>query len=97
MARLSRQQWQALIVEFENSGQTQTEFCKQRDLNPKYFSLKRSKLIADDAVDRPAFTEVVLAPPRTCGTVEITLGKVTITVPQTTPPAYLAGVIRALA
>jgi len=35
--------WPALFEKFEESGLSQTEFCKQHELNPKYFSLKLSK------------------------------------------------------
>ena len=98
MARLSRQQWQSLIIEFETSGQTQTEFCKQRNLNPKYFSLKRSKLIAKDATDVPAFTEVTVERPRVSHlAIELEVGKVSLKISPSTPAAYLADVIRALA
>jgi len=98
MARQSRQQWQSLIAEFEVSGQTQTEFCKGRNLNPKYFSLKRSKLIVKDATIAPAFTEVLLAQPKPSrSAIELEIGRVTIKVSQSTPSAYLADLIRALA
>ncbi len=46
MQRKSKQQWLTLIEQFETSGLSQTDFCKNHDLNPKYFSLKRSKLLA---------------------------------------------------
>jgi len=44
--RRTRAQWLSLINEFEQSGLTQTEFCNQRGINPKYFSLRRMKLKA---------------------------------------------------
>ncbi|WP_317929479.1 IS66 family insertion sequence element accessory protein TnpA [Halioxenophilus sp. WMMB6] len=43
MSRLTREQWQSLITQYESSRLTQTEFCKQHNLNLKYFILKRSK------------------------------------------------------
>lgn len=45
MTRRTQSEWQALIQEFEQSGLSQTAFCAQRDLNPKYFSLRRTKLL----------------------------------------------------
>lgn len=39
-----RYNWPELIAQFEQSGLSQTQFCKQHDLNAKYFSLKLSKL-----------------------------------------------------
>lgn len=43
MTTRRRYNWPELIAQFEQSGQSQTQFCKQRDLNAKYFSLKLSK------------------------------------------------------
>jgi len=33
--------WPSLLDEFEQSGLTQTQFCLNKDINPKYFSQKR--------------------------------------------------------
>jgi hypothetical protein len=38
----NREQWQLLVEEQEKSGQTQTEFCKQRNLSAAKFSYYRS-------------------------------------------------------
>ncbi len=98
MARLNRQEWQSLIAEFESSGLSQTEFCKQRELNPKYFSLKRSKLNHQNATDVPAFSQVMLAHPKpSSASIELAFGRVTLKVTESTAPDYLAQVIRALA
>lgn len=45
MQRKTKQQWLALIEQFEASGLSQADFCKTHEINPKYFSLKRSKLL----------------------------------------------------
>lgn len=98
MARLNRQQWLSLIAEFESSGLSQAEFCKQRELNPKYFSLKRSKLNNQDSTGVPTFSQVILASPRpSSSSIELEFGRVTLKVNQSTPADYLAQVIRALA
>ncbi len=62
MAQRSRQQWQSLIEEFESSQLTQTAFCKSHNLNPKYFSLKRSKLRLEKVNDQAEFSPVVVTP-----------------------------------
>lgn len=41
--------WPELLKMFDKSGLTQTEFCEQQSINPKYFSLKRSKLLKSDS------------------------------------------------
>lgn len=51
--------WPTLLKAFDASGLSQTAFCKQNNLNPKYFSLKRSKLLAS-SVSEPAFQKVVV-------------------------------------
>ena len=40
MATYRKRNWQELFDTFEKSDLTQTEFCKEHDLNPKYFSQK---------------------------------------------------------
>jgi hypothetical protein len=97
MARLIHQQWQSFIVEFEASGLTQTDFCKERNLNSKYFSLKRSKLMVQKATDTPPFSRVVVTKPMShSDVIEFFVGKITIKVPIFTPADYVAAVIRAL-
>ena len=46
MTRRTQEQWQALVEAQKHSGLTQTKFCEQHDINPKYFSLRRSQLNA---------------------------------------------------
>lgn len=38
--------WPELIASFEESGLSQTVFCEQRQINPKYFSQKRAAQLA---------------------------------------------------
>lgn len=44
MTRRTQEQWHALFEEQKHSGLTQTKFCEGNDINPKYFSLRRSQL-----------------------------------------------------
>ena len=44
MKRRSKADWQALISEQETSGLLASEFCRQRDINEKYFSLRKQAL-----------------------------------------------------
>ena len=41
MKRRTKAQWQALIEEQSQSGLTAVEFCKQRGINDKYFSMRK--------------------------------------------------------
>ncbi len=45
--RRSRTQWQKLFDEHQQSGLTQTAFCKTRGINVKYFSRRRVVLSQD--------------------------------------------------
>ena len=44
MKRRTPEQWQALFNEHKTSGLTAAEFCRQNNLNAKYFSLRRQQL-----------------------------------------------------
>ncbi|WP_420798153.1 IS66 family insertion sequence element accessory protein TnpA, partial [Marinagarivorans algicola] len=45
MKRRTEAEWQALIKEQAQSGLTATEFCKQRGISGKYFSLRKQRLL----------------------------------------------------
>ena len=44
MKRRSKADWQALVLEQQGSGLNASEFCRQRDINEKYFSLRKQAL-----------------------------------------------------
>ena len=44
MTRRTKAQWQALIEQQQSSGLMAAEFCRQQNLNPKYFSLRKKQL-----------------------------------------------------
>ena len=50
----SKSDWLALIEEFEHSGVTIAEFCRERAINPKYFSLRRRQLRSPFVEVKPA-------------------------------------------
>lgn len=93
MKRRSRAQWLSLIQEFEQSGLTQTKFCSQHDLNPKYFSLRRAKLKAPDGAS--AFVQAV-ADHHIAERVTIEYGKVIIHLPVGATQS-IAHLVKALA
>jgi hypothetical protein len=45
MKRHSNEQWRELFAQHDTSGVSAAEFCKQNNLCPKYFSLRRKQLI----------------------------------------------------
>ena len=42
--RRSKAEWQALVLEQQDSGLIASEFCRQKDINAKYFSLRKQAL-----------------------------------------------------
>lgn len=97
MALYTREQWQSLIEDYEASGITQAEFCKLHNLNPKYFSLKRSKLLPHTG-DASPFVQAARVPENAPGSeLELQVGTVKITLSSSVPTAYLVDLIRALA
>ena len=42
--RRSKAEWQALVLEQQGSGLIASEFCRQRQINEKYFSLRKQAL-----------------------------------------------------
>ena len=44
MARRSKAQWRALIEKQQSSGLTAAEFCRQQDIDAKYFCLRKREL-----------------------------------------------------
>lgn len=44
MARRTQDQWRQLIEEQQASGLNATTFCRDRNINPKYFSLRKQQL-----------------------------------------------------
>jgi len=59
MSKRRRHNWPQLFVEYEQSNLSQVEFCKQHNLNPKYFSLKLSKR---KTTEGSAFSQVTIQP-----------------------------------
>ena len=45
MKKRTRDQWQELFTQHNTSGVSAAEFCKQHNLCPKYFSLRRKQLV----------------------------------------------------
>tara|TARA_B100000446_G_scaffold137525_1_gene129911 strand:- start:10108 stop:10383 length:276 start_codon:yes stop_codon:yes gene_type:complete len=90
--RRSKQDWLNLIQEFEISGLNQTEFCKSQGINPKYFSLKRSRLL-------PSGNEFVKIKPKLAAPVGTILehGQVRIHFGQNTPLQQIVDLARELA
>lgn len=62
MKRRGNEQWQELFAQQEASGVSAAEFCKQHDLCPKYFSLRRKQLAKVAGEMETGFVRVNIKP-----------------------------------
>ena len=60
MTRRSKQDWQDLVEEQAGSGLSAADFCRNKSLNAKYFSLRKSQLSKQSL---SAFVPVKLSQP----------------------------------
>lgn len=103
MKKRSEEQWRELFEQQEGSGVSAAVFCKQNELCPKYFSLRRKQL-AKAGKEESGFVRVKVKPETTrdasgakaavltlrCNAGQLSFG----TLP---PPQWLAQVLRELA
>ena len=90
--------WPELFKAFDASGLNQTQFCKQHDLNPKYFSNKRSQFIAKQSSSgsSDAFHKVAVLPAAQ-STMVLEIGSCKVHVPHAWSLAQTTAFIKALA
>ena len=85
--------WPALLEEFEQSDLTQTRFCEEKNINPKYFSQQRSK--AKSNSERP-FSKIEVSPAPSQG-LTLEVGRCKIHCPDNMPLQSLATLVHTLA
>lgn len=94
MARLTQNQWRALIEEQTASGQTAMAFCAERGIDNKYFSTRKSQL------SKPSTTSgfvAVTTKPTESQSIQLIAGAVQLRIPTCVSAQWLADVIKALA
>ena len=97
MIRRTKTQWQALFEAHEQSGQTATAVCREHQVNPKYFSLRRRQLADGDAHRASLFTPVSLR--KASVNERLTLrdpSGAIVELPASMSPQWLAQLLRAL-
>ena len=98
MNRRTKSDWQALFAEHKQSGLTAVAFCLERNLNPKYFCLRRKQLqpkIEEKAAS--AFTSVTLPTSNSTSMIELQVNDaVKLHIPQTISPSWLVDLIHRL-
>lgn len=96
MARRSSQEWQTIIEQQEASGLPVVEFCKQRQVDSKYFHARKRSLLKRQQ-RKAASPFVKISKPVSNGTMMLLqLGDVTLSIPVNTEPNWLAQLLKAL-
>ncbi len=100
MATYRKYNWPELFDAFELSELTQTEFCQQHSINPKYFNVKwnQRRHLANEPT---GFARLQVAscthPTSTASTVVIEHGQCKIHCPGSMTPSDVADLVRLLA
>ncbi len=66
MTRRSQEDWRQLVAEQQSSGLTAADFCRDRNINDKYFSLRKKKL-KPPSKEVPAFIKASVSPASSTG------------------------------
>lgn len=93
MAKNRKYDWPVLFEAFEQSGATQTQFCKDNDINPRYFS---QKLGHHRQSSNDSFTKIEVNQERLNG-LTLEVGQCKIACPESMPLESLAILVRTLA
>ena len=98
MNRRTKSDWHNLFNEHKQSGLTAVAFCKERNLNPKYFCLRRKQLQSkNESKTTSAFTPVTLSTSNTTSMIELHVNdSVKLSIPQNISPAWLVDLIHQL-
>ena len=93
MTRRTSAEWQALIEEQAQSGLTATEFCKQRGISDKYFSLRKQRFLKA-APTQEGFAVAHVTPKPS--SIEVRMGQAVVQIPPSQPAAWIADFVKAL-
>lgn len=98
MNRRTKSDWQDLFNEHKQSGLTAVAFCQERNLNPKYFCLRRKQLQPNNKnTAASAFTAVTLPSSSATPMIELQINDtVKLSLPQTISPTWLVDFIHQL-
>ena len=93
--RRTRAEWHSLIDEQKNSGLTQTKFCKDKNINPKYFSIQKSKLRKPFTASASPFVKVKTLSKQNSA-MTLIKGDVQLRMDTGADPVYVASIVKAL-
>ncbi len=100
MKRRTEQEWLVLFKQHEQSGLSAAEFCREHQLNAKYFSKRKWDLNWKSKSSQTNESFIRVSPPELVPTqpsIQLTIGQTQLHLPTTTDSHWLAGLIKALA
>ena len=92
----TREQWRALIAEFEQSALSQKDFCEPHGINPAYFSQRRLELQRDTEDNDTGFALAVPQSPATQQTLQLRIGQTELVLPLSVSPRWVAQLVKEL-
>lgn len=99
--RRTREQWRALIAEQASSGLNAAAFCRERGINPKYFSKRKHDLVErntseDGDTAQSAFVQVMPVSSRnkSVGMLQLRVGEAVLVLPAGVPARWLGELLR---
>ena len=107
MAKIrSHEAWQALFAEYEAGQESAHDFCVRHGLRLQYFYRRSLELRGHSASRRgregkpaappAAFVPVAVTPRAVPAAVTLTIGKVSVALSSSVPPAWVAALLTAL-
>ena len=92
----TREEWRALIAEFEQSGLSQKDFCEQRGLSPAYFGQRRLRLQREAEDNDTGFALAVPQPTTSQQTLQLRIGQTELVLPLSVSPRWVAQLVKEL-
>ena len=91
---MSKYNWPDIFKTFEESNLSQARFCKEQNINPKYFNLKYSKHRGEEG--STVFTKIEIKPASASG-LTLKVGPCAIQCPESMPIQSLVSLVHSLA
>jgi len=92
----TREQWRALIAEFEQSNLSQKDFCEPRGINPAYFSQRRLELKREAEDTDTGFALAVPQSVTSQQTLQLRIGQTELVLPLSVSPRWVAQLVKEL-
>ena len=93
MSNRCKYDWPTLLQEFSESELTQAQFCQNKGINAKYFSLRRARFLRQSEND---FVKVEVNAPKEHGVISFKFSGGEFCFDTSVDPHYIATLIRAL-